>query len=489
MEDVLAVPKRLTQTAHDLLVKTNGVPRPYHLEGRFGWRTHLLQDDEKGRMGIPIIRGILLKTAEDHADLKTFLDQVEILSKPYYQSFRARQPPDVDARIHPERQITYTATLPVEDSSKSLFTYAELFAGIGGFGVALDALGGKCVFCSELEEHCRATYQLNFDTDPANIHGDIYKVPNEALPIELDLLVGGFPCQPFSALGKQPGFECENGWGNLFLEIVRVLEHSKPKAFLCENVPGLLTMTETFDTILAAFQKCGYTVTYEVCAARGLTATGRKRLFFAGLRNNPEGSDKFEFPFVPDLSLRAENCLDYDDLPQEELDVLRLAEPTFWQLISGRRWKPASLAWPNLVLDTLTSHYGNAVGRGESQLVPCHAPHRPRRFSVRECARLMGFPNSYKFAKQRENQGDMAYRKEGFRMVGNAVCPPLIAALAAALLEHCELKAQGTNWIQKGHDVAVHLAKAATRETRAPLPVGCLVPEEGIPPKKKSKRN
>jgi hypothetical protein len=83
----------------------------------------------------------------------------------------------------------------------------------------------------------------------------------------------------------------------------------------------------------------------------------------------------------------------------------------------------------------------------------------------------MGFPNGYKFAKQRENQGDMTDRKECFRIVGNAVCPPLIAALAAATLEHCVLKAPATNWTQKGHNMAFHLAKAATRETRAP---GCL---------------
>jgi DNA-cytosine methyltransferase len=243
----------------------------------------------------------------------------------------------------------------------------------------LDALGGRCILASDIEKHLREIYRHNFVTvpnrerptsDPIDIpiHGDIFDIPDDAFPKTLDLLVGGFPCQPFSALGEQPGFHCPKS-GNLFLEIVRVLNISRPKAFLLENVPGLLTMTETYNTIVKSFEEAGYNVTTEVVAARGLTATGRKRLFFVGLRREIKPTEKsavtressgseYHFPFIPDLQLKARDVIDYDELPAAEMDLLRLSDATFKQLLDCGRWRTHSLAWPNKNLDTLTSHYG-----------------------------------------------------------------------------------------------------------------------------------
>lgn len=289
-------------------------------------------------------------------------------------------------------------------------------------------------------------------------------------------------------MGEQPGFDCPKA-GNLFLEITRFLKRSQPKAFLLENVPGLKTMTETYTHIVKALEVTGYDVSTEVMSARGLTVTGRKRLFFVGLRRSRQDDDKvatkiFEFPFVPDLQLTFRDILDYDTLPAEELEILRLGESTFNQLLTNKRtWRPSSLAWPNLKGDTLTSHYGNAVGRGESQLVPCCSPHRPRRFSMREMARCMGFPNVYEFLPIRERQSPMAYRKENYRMIGNAVCPPLVAVLAGAVLDHCAVPPLKPNdkdehhcdWVQQGRKVAVELAMSATRSEPVCVPRGCLV--------------
>jgi DNA (cytosine-5)-methyltransferase 1 len=284
-------------------------------------------------------------------------------------------------------------------------------------------------------------------------------------------------------MSTQPGMDCETGRGLLFQEIIRMLKISKPKAFLLENVPGLYGMKDTFEHIVCAFEDSGYRVATEVCSSRGLTATSRKRLFFVGLRNDLTSSDEtrqqdtFEFPFVPDLQLKSENIMDYDELPPEELSILRLVDDTMDRLTKSGRWRPHSLAWPNRPCDTITSHYGNAVGRGESQLVPGHAPHHPRRFSVRECARLMGFPNSYRLVPQKSTQGDMAYRKLYYRMFGNAVCPPIIAALAGAVLDHCQIpeKEKSIDWTEKGMLTAKALAMAATRSESVPLPMGCLV--------------
>jgi DNA (cytosine-5)-methyltransferase 1 len=533
-EYVLIVPKRLTKYAQNILFGRRACPMAYHLEGRWGSRTFRVNETH---MGIPVLSlDNMDELASRYDDVKSLLEtpDVQISYQIYVEppKHRAQEPPFVDATFHPERadnRHDHDYKSKVASNARRLqrrhyeqrrhrtpvFTYAEMFAGMGGFAVALDALGGRCVFCSELQDHLRLVYKHNFVTIPNSktrrrgdeeptfdipMYGDIYQVPDSSLPdasSSLDLLVGGFPCQPFSALGEQPGLDCPKS-GNLFLEIVRFLTVSRPKAFLLENVPGLLGMTETYNIIVNALGGAGYNVTSEICAARGLTATGRKRLFLVGIRtdidnDNIKKEKRFEFPFIPDLQLKACNVLDYDDLPSEELDLLRLPEDTFEQLLNGGRWRPNDLAWPSRSLGTLTSHYGNAVGRGDSQLVPSRAPNRPRRFSIRECARIMGFPNWYEFLPPlTDHQTPMGYRKQHYRMIGNAVCPPLIAALAGAVLEVCldvpppadcdtdgdDNSQAGQDWVQRGREVAIELALAATREDYASLPRGCLAPRE-----------
>jgi len=500
----LVVPKRLTQVAYEILVQAgNCMTRPWHLEGRFGSRTHK-HDNE--RMGIPVLsRDHVLAAAapvaivgtssstkhhpndEDASRrrrrLRDLLEtaDVELVYKKYTVSHRAgREPPIHDARIHPEREMTITTstkkkTTTAISKESSAFTYAELFAGIGGFGVALEALGGACVFASEIDEACRDVFAANFPAVEKQqlLHGDIYQVADQDLPLELDLLVGGFPCQPFSAMGKQPGFECPKG--HLFLEIVRVLNVSKPKAFLLENVPGMLQMVNTLQTIVASLEKAGYSVLVEICDARGLTATSRKRLFFVGLRHDlVDSKNPVEIPYIPDLGLRAGDVIDYGPLPSEEESLLRVTDEQLHRMDTEKYWRPAHLAWPNVTCNTIVSHYGKAVSRGKSQLVPTSAYNsvtaisaNPRRFSPRECARIMGFP-SHRFVipeKKRQEQGDMARIKELYGMFGNAVCPPLISAIAGALLQHCPsirgYDAHG-DWVAWGRETAVRLAYEAT---------------------------
>ena len=499
-EYVLHLPPFLTKNIYPTLIRTNVAPRTHHLEGRFGSRTHKI---DKCSNGIPILfsQTELEELGQTSNDLRELLqtEGVEVVEKDFVHNHRSVQTvPVVDSRIHPElepRGYELPEISPREfawgaSHQKALFTYAEMFGGIGGFGVALEALGGECKFYSEIEETCRVTYKLNFKTASKFIHGDIYDVPDDALPCELDLLVAGFPCQPFSSLGDQSGFDCKKGRGYLYLEIVRVLCRSKPKAFLLENVQGLFRMRETLNSIVESLKQAGYRVTAEVCTAKGLTATSRKRLFFVGIRDDLIDGDRggadtssmfdsdfFRFPFIPDLKLCCHDIIDYDELPDEELEVLRLEESTFEQLSQSSKWKPNHLAWPNKPCDTLTSHYGNAVGRGESQLVPSRCPFLPRRFSVRECARVMGFPNNYSFCARRDGQGDMAYRKENYRMIGNAVCPPLIAALAGSVLDVAGIERPcATSWTDEGRRVAIDLSLASLRPRRAEVPMGCLVP-------------
>lgn len=502
-EWVLLMPKKLAQSSFRTLVDSECMSRPWQLKGRHGSRTHPCEDD---KVGIPVIsKNILLRQASTFPDLKTLLetDGVEPVYKPFQPTNRKLAPPPFDARIHPERSPVNESTVAsintvkkegttagaTGQTLKPEFTYAELFAGIGGFGVALEALGGHCVFYSELNDQCRDVYRKNFPSTKS-IHGDIYAVRDQDLPQDgLDLLVGGFPCQPFSSLGDQPGMDTADG--NLFQQIVRVLRVCKPSAFLLENVPGLLEMKDTFATIVKAFQEAGYQVTTEICNARGLTAQSRKRLFFVGLRKNDEtGCNDFEFPFVPDLHLRARDVLLYEDGTDDDSDehpsnptlkedqdeaatvssphlspLLYLSNDQLEKLRTSGRWKPSDMAWPDTVCQTLVSHYGNSVTRGRhsTQLVPTNR--NPRRLSVQECARVMGFPSTFQLLDKRAGQGDMAWFKVQYHMFGNAVCPPLIAALAGAILQHSlGGGSEKTDWVARGRSTAIRLALEATRQ-------------------------
>jgi len=128
----------------------------------------------------------------------------------------------------------------------------------------------------------------------------------------------------------------------------------------------------------------------------------------------------------------------------------------------SKKWKPAKLAWEDKVCDTLIGHYGKTIGKGTSQLVPCPAPLHPRCFTPRECARLMGFPSSFRIpSKPKEGQGARAHLKTQYLMFGNAVCPPLIAALAGAVLAEANSNGfdrHNNDWRAKGLEFGVHIA-------------------------------
>jgi DNA (cytosine-5)-methyltransferase 1 len=163
----------------------------------------------------------------------------------------------------------------------------DLFAGIGGFGIAFEALGGICSFACEIDERCCSVYVQNMNSS-VPLYGVIHQIPDSVFPSitdNIDLLVGGFPCQPFSSLCQQPGLK-DPVKGQLYLQIVRALRLSYPKAFLLENVPGLFRMTMELSTIVNALEEVGYHVKTELISSRGLTATSRKRLFLVGLRHD-----------------------------------------------------------------------------------------------------------------------------------------------------------------------------------------------------------
>ncbi|CAJ1447021.1 unnamed protein product [Effrenium voratum] len=456
----LVLPPQLVESSYELLAESLCIPRRWHVDGRHGVRVARLR--ERGRD----LRLVPLRPGCAEQDLPPGIREL----------LRAHRAQLIDLKKEDPKKNSASETVPsartaavAATPASGAFRFAELFAGIGGFRVGLEALGGTCAFASEIEPFTREVYDLNFPDGPS-VYGDIRAVSDAEIP-EVDIVVGGFPCQPFSALGTQPAFN--DGRGLLFHEIVRVLRASHAKAFLLENVPGLLNCDEgrALQAIVGELRLAGYEVFVETVNARALTAQARKRVFFFGFRD--VDTSNFSLPFIPDLQLRARDILE----PESELQYLEdytLSEEHFERLRTSRKWSQRggmteTLAWADKVCATLVAHYGTSIAKGNSQLVPRCAPHPPRRFSVRECARLMGFPDTFRLTEpSMSDPGRPAWFRSLYKMLGNSVSPPLVAVLASAL--------RISSGAAEGQSAALRLALGAVAPHRRPRLLRALHP-------------
>jgi DNA (cytosine-5)-methyltransferase 1 len=179
-------------------------------------------------------------------------------------------------------------------SADAPFKFIDLFAGIGGLRIGFEAIGGQCVFTSEWNKYAQETYRANFPDDDHVVYGDITKIDEKDIP-EHDVLLAGFPCQPFSiagvskknSLGRAHGFADETQ-GTLFFDVVRILRHHRPKAFLLENVKNLLSHDRgnTMRVILHALDELDYDVDYRVIDAQSWVPQHRERIFLVGFRRD-----------------------------------------------------------------------------------------------------------------------------------------------------------------------------------------------------------
>ena len=197
--------------------------------------------------------------------------------------------------------------LPLElntHSSGNGYKFIDLFAGIGGFHLAMSNLGAECVFASEKDKYARETYKANFDTEKFEFNDDIRKVSPDQVS-EHDILCAGFPCQPFSQAGLKKGFQDghDSERGNLFFCILDILEAKRPKAFILENVRHLVKHDNgnTFRTIQDLLKKAGYTVYWQVLKASDYNVPQhRPRVFIVGFR---DADDLVPFQFPAKLPL------------------------------------------------------------------------------------------------------------------------------------------------------------------------------------------
>lgn len=379
------------------------------------------------------------------------------------QDHKAKYCPDVVCRLcgvlgHDVGGCAKRAKRPVDmgtwtstkvNGINSSFTFIELFAGVGGFRIALDKLSGHCVFASEIDRFCVKNYESNFRDKPA---GNICEISSDQIS-RADLIVGGFPCQPFSSSGSMKGLDDPRG--QLFREIVRLLQDLKPKGFILENVRGLMLHKngETLKIILKELEVNGlYKVKYKVIDAARILPQERSRLYFVGVRSDLYRDEEYQFPEIPSLGRGVEDILHRP----EEIETIKHLALNNNQLNKVKSQKytkefPEARFLSNLKVPAKTIQSSYSKYMVGSQFVPMEGEWR--RFSHREVARLQGFPESFSLCKDR-----------AYHMIGNAVAPPLIAIIAASLLQYTNIISDQRESL--GWDVAKSMLMDACPEDR-----------------------
>jgi DNA (cytosine-5)-methyltransferase 1 len=336
---------------------------------------------------------------------------------------------------------------PRPASSQVAFRFIDLFAGIGGLRRGFEPLGGRCVFTSEWDKYSQKTYRANFECEH-EFAGDITKVSVDDIP-EHDVLLAGFPCQPFSIAGvskknalKRPhGFACE-AQGTLFFDVARIIEAHRPRAFLLENVKNLVNHDRgrTFEVIKRILEvELNYKVHTKVVNAKSFVPQNRERIFIVGFREANDFSfgnlampDPFHGPRLKSI-LHPEDGSEPEDKPYTGKDGRVSDRYTLTDHLWAYLQKYAAkhkeqgngfgfgLVGPEDVARTLSARY---YKDGSEILVQQHGKN-PRRLTPRECARLMGFEEPGKRELVIPVSDTQAYRQ-----FGNAVVVPVVKAIA-----------------------------------------------------------
>ena len=342
-----------------------------------------------------------------------------------------------------------------KDSKPGDFTFIDLFAGIGGLRRGFESIGGRCVFTSEWDKYSQKTYRANFPDDDHEINGDITKIEAGDIPAH-DVLLAGFPCQPFSiagvskknALGRAHGFQ-DKTQGTLFYDVARIIAHHRPTAFLLENVRNLVSHDKgkTFQTIKDVLtEELGYTIDFRVIDGRHWTPQHRERIFIIGFREDQ--GFRFADLKLPDAAPKLREILhregDETEIPDQRFTLGnsgRVSEKYtltdhLWNYLQRYKEKHQAagngfgfgLVGPGDVARTLSARY---FKDGSEILVKQEDGKNPRRLTPRECARLMGFdsPRGADFIIPVSDT-------QAYRQFGNSVVVPAVKAVAEHMKPH-----------------------------------------------------
>ncbi|MFJ8242528.1 DNA (cytosine-5-)-methyltransferase [Bacillus tropicus] len=308
------------------------------------------------------------------------------------------------------------------------FTMIDLFAGIGGVRLAFQKAGGLSVFASEWDKFAAKTYKINYGEEPA---GDITQVPIEQIP-EHNILLGGFPCQPFSQAGLKKGFEDTRG--TLFFDIARILKVRKPQAFLLENVKQLKghNKGKTLETILRVLREdLDYTVDFKVLRAADFgVPQNRERVYIVGFYN-PLGGKEIPFKFPEPLNTPTK----VGDILEKKVDEKYTISDRLYQghLRRKEEHKKKGNGF-GFSLFNENSVYTNTISAryykdGSEILISQGEGKNPRKLTPRECARLQGFPEEFLIPVS---------DTQAYRQFGNSVAVPVVEAIAKNMVEAIE---------------------------------------------------
>lgn len=312
-------------------------------------------------------------------------------------------------------------------SDTTQFTFIDLFAGIGGMRIAFEGAGGKCVLTCEIDDNATRTYQENFKPKHSHLYAkDICQLESSEIP-KHDVLVAGFPCQPYSMAGLRKGLK--DSRGQVFLEITRILQDKQPAAFLLENVKGMVEHDQgkTFKFMCESLESVGYSIKHQVLNSmtHANIPQNRARVFIVGMRQQ-EQILGFEFPAEIKLTKTINDCLDSSSVTERHIynerfgcysEIVKsvIKTDTIYQWRRQYVRENKSKACP-----TLTAN----MGSGGHNVPLINDPiHGIRKLTPRETANFQGFPTKFKFPK------GLAESKL-YHQFGNSVTIPLIERIA-----------------------------------------------------------
>ena len=308
------------------------------------------------------------------------------------------------------------------------FRFIDLFAGIGGMRLAFEKAGGECVFSSEWDRFAQQTYQSNFDEVP---FGDITKIDEREIP-KFDILTAGFPCQPFSSIGKRQGFEHKTQ-GTLFYDVARIIAHHKPKAFLLENVSGLVTHNKgnTLATIIETLEELNYSVSYEILDSADFgVPQKRKRIYIVGFNKGKIRKEEFIFPKPRRTKVGIGKFVEQG---HPELSISKHLQSVYIYKENDGRPEVISPK-SDFPVKTLVASY-HKIQRLTGTFV-MDGPTGLRLLSANECKAIMGFPKSFKVPVSRTQM---------YRQFGNSVAVPVVKSVADSMIRHLDEYSRGSH--------------------------------------------
>lgn len=322
---------------------------------------------------------------------------------------------------------------PIQNSKG--YTFIDLFAGIGGMRLAFESAGGRCVYSNEWNKYSQQTYYANFGVQP---DGDITRIAAESIP-DHDILVAGFPCQPFSiagvskknSLGRATGFE-DKTQGTLFFDVCRILKAKRPKAFMLENVKNLCSHDRgrTFQIIQESLRELNYRIFYQIIDGKGYVPQHRERIVIVGFDMERYGEDiDFTFDLHP---LKVQPVV--KDILEKEVSEKYTLSDKLWIYLQNYAAKHREagngfgygIAPLNGITRTISARYY----KDGSEILIEQKGKNPRRLTPRECARLQGFPDSFKIPVS---------DTQAYKQFGNSVVVPLMSDVAKLIVSKLEL--------------------------------------------------